>query len=278
VSCPDARHAVIGNRIVEPPMSTETLDNRPETPAKPAAARSDGRGPAPIYIVCSPSRRVGKTLLARLVNDHYLADGRSVAAFDLADESPRLTDFVSGREIAIGDMSGQMSFFDDLIARNDVPKVIDVGYREFANFFAIVHKIGLFEEARRRCIEPLILFMIDPDQKAERAYAMLRRSFAGFSLLPVRNQMIARGLPYGVTFRHASTLAVSIEIPELRPPLRSRIERERFSFATVAAQPPSSAQPTRRDDELRSWFRRLRVQFREIELGLISEQILAALR
>jgi hypothetical protein len=259
-----------------------TVNRPPEAPAEPAAARpgAGAGGPAPIYIVCSPSRRVGKTLVSRLLNDFHVADGRPVKAFDLADESPRLTDFVSGTAMAaqIGDMPGQMAFFDGLIAGKEASKIIDVGHREFENFFTVAHKIGLFEEARRRGIEPLILFLIDPEPIAERAYAMLRRWFAGYSLLPVRNQIVAKGLPYGAAFRHASTLAVSIKIPELGPSLRSLIERERFSFVDACVQPSGATRSTRRDSDLRKWVRRIRFQFREIELGLISEQILQALR
>jgi hypothetical protein len=36
-----------------------------------------------VAIVASPRPRVGKTLLARLLTDFHLQEGRSVAAFDL---------------------------------------------------------------------------------------------------------------------------------------------------------------------------------------------------
>jgi hypothetical protein len=149
----------------------------------------------------------------------------------------------------------------------------------FGPFFAIVHKIGLFEEARRRGIEPVILFMIDPDPKAEKAYSLLRRSFPGTALLPARNLAVAKGLRYGDAFPHASTLAASLEISELAPPLRSLVDRPGFSFADFAQRPPAGGplSPKARD-ELLSWIRRLRFQLREIELCLIYEQILSGLR
>lgn len=256
-------------------MSMATVVERPEAPPAPASRGA----PAPIYIVCSPRRSVGKTLLARLLHAHHLVNGRPVAAFDLDDESPRLADFIGAgaRAVDIGNICGQVAFFDGLIAGNDTPKIIDVGHRAFAEFFSVVQKIGLFEEARRRSIEPIMLFMIDPDPTNERAYEMLRRWFAGFSLLPVRNQIVAKGLPYGTVFRHASRLAVSIEMSALGPAAQALIERERFSFIEPLTQPPGAAQ-SKRDSELRSWARRIGFQFREIELGLIREQILAALR
>jgi hypothetical protein len=127
--------------------------------------------------------------LARFLTEHHLANGRPVVAHDLADETPQLADFLPGHVASadISDICGQMAPFDGLIAQNGAPKVIDVGHRAFGPFFAIVHKIGLFEEARRRGIEPVILFMIDPDPKAEKAYSLLRRSFPGTALLPARN-------------------------------------------------------------------------------------------
>jgi hypothetical protein len=250
-----------------------------EAPRNSAPARAGG--PAPIYIVCSPSRRVGKTLVARFLTEYHLADGRPVAAYDLADEPPQLTDYLPRHSAAadISDIHGQMALFDGLIADNAVPKVIDVGCRAFGLFFAIVHKIDLFEEARRRGIEPVILFMIDPDPKAEKAYSLLRRSFPGTSLLPARNLTVAKGLRYGDAFPHASTMAASLEISELAPPLRSLVERPGFSFADFAKCAPAGTRlSAKARDELLTWIRRFRFQLREIELCLIYEQILSGLR
>src|SRR5580704_1542284 len=235
-----------------------------EAPRNSAPAAAGG--PAPLYIVCSPSRRVGKTLVARFLTEHHLADGRPVVAHDLAVETPQLADFLPGHIASadISDIRGQMALFDGLIAQNGAPKVIDVGHRAFGPFFAIVHKIGLFEEARRRGIEPVILFMIDPDPKAEKAYSLLRRSFPGTSLLPARNLTVAKGLRYGDAFPHASTLAASLEISELPRPLRSLVERAGFSFADFPQRPPAGARLSAKGrDELLTWIRRFRFQLRE---------------
>jgi hypothetical protein len=219
--------------------------------------------------------------LARLLTEHYLADARQVAAFDLADEGPGLADFLPRHATIpnIRDMRGQVRFFDGLIETANVPKIIDLSHREFANFFTIVDKIGLFEEARRRSIEPLILFLIDPSPVSVKAYSLLRRRFAGTSLLPVRNLTVAKGLPYGASFPHASTLVVSLEISILGPAARALVERQTFSFLDLGRyDSPHSDMPARTQTELEAWFRRARFQFREIELSLIREQILSALQ
>jgi len=111
----------------------------------------------------------------------------------------------------------------------------------FGLFFSIAHKIDLFGEARRRGIEPVILFMIDPDPKAEKAYSLLRRSFPGTSLLPARNLTVAKGLRYGDAFPHASTMAASLEISELAPPLPLLVMRPGFSFADFLERAPQAS-------------------------------------
>jgi len=260
-------------------MNASAIDRRNAPVAPPP--EPGRRGPAPIYIVCSPTRQVGKTMLARLLAEHYMADSRPLAAYDLSDEAPGLADFLTHYVSIpnIRDMRGQVRFFDGLIEAGNVPKIIDVSHREFANFFTIVDKIGLFEEARRRAIEPLILFLIDPSPVAAKAYGLLRRRFAGISLLPVRNLTVAKGLPYCDSFPHASRLVVSLEIAVLGHAARALVERERFSFLNLAKQaPPYSDMSARTRAELDAWFRRARFQFREIELSLIREQILTALQ
>src|SRR5579871_1613973 len=236
--------------------------------------------PAPIYVICSPNRQVGKTMLARLLAEHHAADARPFQAYDLSDEAPGLADFLTHRVSlpSIRDMRGQVRFFDGLIEPDNVPRIIDISHREFVNFFSIVDKIGLFEEAQHRAIEPVILFLVDRSKVSADAYALLRRRFVGMSLLPVRNQLIARGVPHGSPFPHASKLVVSLELSVLGPAARSFVEKEKFSFLNIGESVrPYSEMSARVRDELDAWFRRARFQFRELELSLIRQQVMTAL-
>src|SRR3978361_2146804 len=246
-----------------------------------AHARQDGAGrrTTALYVVCSPKRGVGKTLLARLLAEFYLIDGRPVAAFDLADEGPQLADYLPDcTTIAdIGDATGQMALFARILADRQATKIIDLSHRTFKDFFTIAEKIGFFAEARRQGIEPLILFMIDPGQKSAKAYAVLRRWLMEASLLPVRNQMVARGIPYCAAFPNESAVPVSLEMPVLGASLRTLVDQESFSFAQFWRATPVSL-PVRLDDELRAWIKRNFLQFREIELWLMCEEILSSLK
>src|SRR5215468_2129017 len=110
--------------------------DRYDAPAPPSP-QPGRRAPAPIYVVCSPNRQVGKTLLARLLAEHHAADARTYSAYDLSDEAPGLADFLPQITLPnIREMRGQVQFFDGLIELDNVPKIIDVSHREFVNFFS----------------------------------------------------------------------------------------------------------------------------------------------
>jgi hypothetical protein len=259
----------------------------PREMAREASAAASG--PAPIYVVCSPNRRVGKTLVARCLTEYHVAHGRTVAAYDLSDESPQLTDYLPHHAAAadIADIRGQMALFDRLIADDEMPKVIDVGHRVFWRFFAVVHQIGFLDEARRRGIEPVILFMIDDDPKAEKAFALLRCSFPDMSLLPVRNLAVTKdyeAFPFAgdASARDASAddarrLAAPLELAELPSSVRGLVDRPGFSFADFPQHPPARLSANTRDEFLR-FIRRIHAQLREIELALANERAFAGLQ
>lgn len=165
-------------------MSILSFDETEQSGYDVRPRRDAEAGTGPLYIVCSPRRTVGKTLLARLLAEFYFAHDRPIAAFDLADEGPQLSDYLPDVTTAVelGSMRGQMAFFDRLIGEKYSAKVVDVSHRMFRDFFVIANKIGILQEAMRRGIEPIMLFMVDPDEKSVGAYSILQRWFPETSL------------------------------------------------------------------------------------------------
>jgi hypothetical protein len=167
----------------------------------------------------------------------------------------------------IGDIFGQMAFFERLIADSDrIANVIDLSHRTFKSFFTAVEKIGFFEEARRRAIEPLILFIIDQDPASPDAYASLYR-LTEASLLPVCNRTDPSAISDYDTPPNASAPPTSLEIPLLGFSLRALIDRQAFSFCEFARATPADL-PDALDDELRDWVENIFFQFRKLELML----------
>ena len=122
----------------------------------------------PLYIVASPRPRVGKTLLARLLIEFFYASDRALIGYDLNPREPAL----AGRfphlvwPVDITETLGQMELFDRLIADNSRTQIVDLGYAPFEQFFGVLNEIGFVPEARRRFIEPIVLFVTDPAPSA----------------------------------------------------------------------------------------------------------------
>jgi hypothetical protein len=219
----------------------------------------------PLYVVCSPFRCVGKTLISRLLVERRAIDGRPVAAFDLADEAPQLADYLPDvtTVAAIDDTGDQMTFFERLIADESTATVVDLSHRTFKAFFTIAQKIGFFDEARRRGFEPVVLFVVDPDPRSAKAYGMLRRWFTQAPILPVYNQIAAPAKAAGAP--------PTLEIPVLGLSLRALVDRLEFSFLQLW-QAPANGLPGALDDELLAWAEQVFAQVRNLEVSLRCEE------
>ncbi len=232
----------------------------------------------PVYVVCSPRPRVGKTLLARLLIDFFLLDGRPVTAFDLNTDEPSLLDYVPGYTSTanIADIQGQMALFDRLIVDDKTAKIVDLGPASFDQFFAVMRQIDFVEEARRRSVEPVTLFMVDPDRASVQAYAGLQRRLAEMVLVPVHNEGVARGQGIRDKFPLSRAVSVPMQIPNLMPVLYRYIDKPPFSFADFRSTPPGDI-PLDVYMELHRWMRRVFVEFRELELRLLLNDVQSSL-
>lgn len=218
----------------------------------------------PVYIVCSPRPAVGKTLIARALTEFLLLQRGAVIAFDLNLREPSLLDYLPAvtETALISDTFGQMALMDRLIVNDGVPKVVDLGFHAFDDFFKIIAEIGLMKEADRRGVDPIVLFIPDRDRSSSAAWAMLRETFPNAALVPVENEHVLWGpLPQGFgrvrPFRIAALPAF----------LKSIIGRLNFSFTHYLR--------TNKDQssELHQWVRNNYTRFRELELNLILHKL-----
>jgi len=221
--------------------------------------------PVPLYIVASPRPRVGKTLIARLLIEFLRVERRPLVGYDLDPREPAL----AGRfprlvwPIDIAETRGQMELFDRLIADNASTKVIDLGYGLFERFFSVMTEIGFIDEARRRLIEPIVLFVTDPAASTMRSYADLRGRLAPTTFVPVHNESIS------ILFAKEDFPATRpgcevIGIPRLSPIVRGVVDRPSFSFAAYITTQPEN--PT----EIHQWIEQIFAAFRKLELRLLA--------
>jgi hypothetical protein len=232
----------------------------------------------PLYIVCSPRPGVGKTLLARLLVDFFLLEGRSVAAFDFTAEEPSLLQYLPGftTRADITNIEGQMALFDRLMVNDKIAKVVDLAPACFAQFFSVLHQISFVEDARWRGIEPVALFVTDSHRASAQAYADLQSRLPGLVLVPVYNETVTRDQHARQNFPLSRAVSVPIQIPVLMPLLHRYIEKPPFSFADFRSTPPGNI-PLDVYMELHRWMRRVFVEFRELELRLLLDDVQSAL-
>jgi hypothetical protein len=214
---------------------------------------------------------MGKTLIARLMIEFFRAAGRPLVGYDLNPRDPALADRFPELvwPVDIADTRGQMELFDRLIADNASTKVIDLGYGPFDQFFAVMGEIGFLQEARRRLIEPIVLFVTDPAAATLRSYAELRRRLAA-TFIPVHNESVSL-LFVKENFPATRADCSVIRIPRLSPIVRGVIDRPSFSFSAYMTEQPGG--PT----EVHQWVGQIFTEFRELELRLIMGRLSSSL-
>jgi hypothetical protein len=233
----------------------------------------------PLFIVCSPQARVGRTLTARLLLDFFLMEDRPVAAFDFDAEPPALIDFLPlhTSNASIADIEGQMALFDRLIVPDRVAKIVDLAPASLQKFFSVMREIGFIDDARRRGIEPVALFIAAPDAISQRVYAALQMSLPEMVLVPVYNEAVAHGQRARKNYPLSNLASVPIQIPALPPYLYRYLEKPPFSFAGFRGTPPQDI-PLDAYMELLRWMRRVFVEFRELELRLLLNDVRLSLQ
>lgn len=228
--------------------------------------------PAPLYVVGSPRPRSGKTLVARLLLEFLRQTGRPVVGYDINPREPALAARFPKLvwPVDIADTRGQMELYDRLLADDASTKIIDLGYGPFDQFFAVMREIGFVPEAKRRGVEPFVLFLADPSAATIRAYADLRRRIDA-TFVPVNNESVS------LMFAKEDFLPTRLEcgvirIPRLSPLVRGVIDRPNFSFNAYMTRQPGG--PT----EVHQWIGNVYAEFRDFELRLLMGRLGSSIR
>ncbi|MCA6108024.1 hypothetical protein [Bradyrhizobium cenepequi] len=217
----------------------------------------------PVYIICSPSPQVGKTLVSRLVSEFLLLKHGTALSFDVNLKEPSLVDYLPNiTETAdVIDTYGKMQLMDRLIINDGVAKVIDLGFHAFDEFFKMCEEIGFMKEAVRRHIAPLVLFVAGTDRVSSRSYEMLRWQIPPGALITVHNEFVLRSeLP------EAMNGARVLRFSPLPVFLKTFVDRLSFSFTGYLRNEKDSSA------ELHQWIRRNYTMFRDLELMVMLQR------
>ena len=150
-----------------------------------------------VYIVTSDANRNGKTLLARLVVDYLLLDGKDPFAIDTdAPEGP-LRQLFPGRTLLADfeKMQGQIKVFDTILASPGRDYVIDLPVRHMLPFFKAMRDIDFLKELKENGFRVIVFFVVDRTHASLRA-AHDAQEIKGIDLfVPVRNENVGSAWP-----------------------------------------------------------------------------------
>ena len=178
-----------------------------------------------VYITASDQHRNGKTLLARLLADYLLLDGRDPFMIDTdAPEGP-LRQFFPGRT-ALADfaaMPGQMKLFDTIIASPGRDYVVDLPARHTEGFFKAAEELNFFDELKKLGFRIIVFYVVDRNAVSLRAAKAIQK-FPNIDLfVPVENQHVGSFWPKseGDLIIPALPQALAIAIGDKRFSLRA---------------------------------------------------------
>ena len=215
-----------------------------------------------IYIVCSDQHRNGKTLLARVLVDYLMLDGRDPFVIDADSPDGDLRNFFPGRTVLVDfeSIRGQMKLFDTILASPGRDYVIDFPATQTERFSVAVTELGFFAEARRTGFHVVIFFIIDKAPASRASAAQIEELARPDLFVPVRNAFVGSSLL-------ATAPAVTISMPVLPTELLTIVNNKRFSFREFLLGNESDVPQTLRT-RLKSFLYDLMTGFREIAPAL----------
>ncbi|WP_407189994.1 hypothetical protein [Bradyrhizobium centrosematis] len=214
----------------------------------------------PIYIICSPSPQVGKTLIARILSEFLLLRHGTALSLDVNLNEPSLLDYLPSttKTADLIDTYSKMKLMDPLVIHDGVPKVIDLGFHAFDEFFKMCEEIGFMKETARRYVAPIILFVASVERISLRGYEMLQRRIPPASLVTIHNEYVLRG-----RFSEAMDGDRLLRIAALPRFLNRYIDRLGFSFTEYLRSEKDWS------TELHQWIRCNYNIFRDLDASVV---------
>jgi hypothetical protein len=215
--------------------------------------------PAVIAIVCSDRHRNGKTLLARVLVDFLLAEGRDPYCLDLSHPDGALRSFFPGRTALVDfdQMAGQMKVFDTILAGPGRDYVIDIPAEQLGRFCAAVDDLDFRAAAHQAGFRLVVLFVVDNDEDSLKAATQTEDMLQPDLFVPVANRFVGSALP---DVRAGLVIAMDRLDPGLAPVIHNR----RFSFRNFLLG-DDSAVPVLLRASLENFLHRIIAGLREIE-------------
>jgi hypothetical protein len=176
-----------------------------------------------VHIICSDQHRNGKTLLARLLVDYLMLDGRDPFVIDTDAPDGPLRSFFPGRT-ALADFAaikGQIKLFDTILASPGRDYVIDLPARHTENFFHTARDLDFFAACKEQGFRIFVFYVVDNTFASLKTAQGLQREKGVDLFVAVCNGQVGSTWPDDEG---------ALNLPFLSAPLASAIANKRFSI------------------------------------------------
>jgi len=215
-----------------------------------------------VFVVCSDEARNGKTLLARVLVDFLLMEGRDPFCFDLSHPEGALRAYFPGRT-ALVDFAmpeGQARVFDAILTQSGRDYVIDLPAQHLARFCETASGDAFAEKLREKEFRLAVLFIVDRSEKSLTTAVAAEEILRPDIFVPVANRFVGSALPSGVP-------GPALVMEWLEDEIQAVISHRRFSLRTFM-QGEETAVPVRHRASLKNFLQGLVTGMREFEPAL----------
>jgi hypothetical protein len=215
-----------------------------------------------VFSICSDQARNGKTLLARVLVDFLLMEGRDPFCFDLGHPEGALRAYFPGRT-ALVDFAmpeGQARVFDTILARSGRDYVIDLPAQHLARFCETAGGDAFPAKAREKEFRLATLFIVDREERSLTTAAAVEEILLPDIFVPVANRFVGSALPDGVP-------GPVLVMERLEDELQAVISHRRFSLRAFM-QGEEASVPVRYRTSLKNFLHGLITGMREFEPAL----------
>lgn len=218
--------------------------------------------PPLIALVCSDRHRNGKTLLARVLVDFLLLEGRDPFVLDLDHAEGTLRAFFPGRTALVdfAHVSGQIKVFDTILAAPGRDYVIDLPSEQLAKFCEAMGDLQFRAAAHEAGFRLAVIYIIDEAEDSLKTAAAVEEILVPDLFVPTANRFVGSALPDGVP-------GPVLTMEKIDADLHAIITNRRFSFRSFLLGDESGV-PLRLRPNLKTFLHGLLAGFREFEPAL----------
>jgi hypothetical protein len=215
-----------------------------------------------VHIVCSDQPRNGKSLLARVLSDFLLLDGRDPFLIDISHPEGTLRNYFPGRTVLVdfSNIRGQMKAFDTIMQAPGRDYVIDVSSPYLDRFCEAAKNLNLSDAFREVDLAMAVFFVVDAAPDSLKAAAWAEKMLKADIFVPVRNTAVGSALP-------ARFDGMTLNMPRLDPELHAIIENRRFSLRTFL-QGDEADVPARLRPRLKDFLQSVMTELRAVAPAL----------